>query len=135
MNGLTIGKIAKQAGLGIETIRFYERRGLIDPPLRTESNYRIYTKNDVERILFIKKAKKLGFSLNEVKELLSLRQDPKVSKADIKNRTDKKIKDVKQRIQDLSKILNALESLFAACDGHGPIEECPILEALDSCEE
>lgn len=135
MNGLTIGKIAKQAGIGIDTIRFYERQGLIEPPQRTESNYRIYTKSDITRIRFIRRAKKLGFSLNEIKELLSLRHDPNASKADIKTRTEKKIEDIKQRIQDLSKMLHALESLTAACDGQGPIEECPILEALDSCEE
>ena len=135
MNGLTIGKIAKQVGLGLDTIRFYERQGLIEPPLRTESNYRLYRDKDVVRIRFIKRAKKLGFSLNEIKELLSLRHNPNASKADIKNRTENKIKDIRQRVQDLSKMLHALESLSAACDGQGPIDECPILEALDNCEE
>jgi len=84
MNGLTIGKVARNAGLGIETIRFYEREGLIDPPHRTEANYRVYPQQDIIRLRFIKRAKNLGFTLKEIKELLSLRQDPAASKEDVK---------------------------------------------------
>ena len=76
MNGLTIGRLAKQAGLGIETIRFYERQGLIQPPPRTDSNYRIYPEEEVARLKFIKRAKDLGFTLKEIKELLFMQHDP-----------------------------------------------------------
>jgi len=135
MKGLTIGRLAKQAGFGIETVRFYERQGLIDPPPRTESNYRIYPEQDVARLRFIKRAKALGFSLNEIKELLSLRHEPTATKADIKQRTEAKIEDIRQKIDDLGRMLAALEHLSASCDGHGPLEECPILEALDGTSE
>jgi Cu(I)-responsive transcriptional regulator len=135
MSGLTIGRLAKQVGLGIETVRFYERQGLIEPPPRTDSNYRIYPEEEVTRLRFIKKAKSLGFTLNEIKELLFIRHDPNATKADIKNRTLNKIEDVKQKISDLTRIKMALEHLVSTCDGHGPLEECPILEALDSESE
>ena len=132
MNGLTIGRLAKQAGIGIETVRFYERRGLIEPPPRTDSNYRVCPEEEVNRLRFIKRAKSLGFTLSEIKELLFIRHDPHATKADIKNRTLDKIEDVKQKISDLTRIKIALEHLVSSCDGHGPLEECPILEALDS---
>ncbi|MDH3390724.1 MAG: heavy metal-responsive transcriptional regulator [Desulfobulbaceae bacterium] len=135
MSGLTIGRLAKQVGLGIETVRFYERQGLIEPPPRTDSNYRIYPEEEVIRLRFIKKAKSLGFTLNEIKELLFIRHDPNATKADIKNRTMNKIEDVKQKISDLTRIKMALENLVSSCDGYGPLEECPILEALDSESE
>lgn len=132
MDGLTIGKLAKQAGFGIETIRFYERQGLIEPPPRTDSNYRVYPAEEVARLRFIKRAKNLGFTLGEIKELLFIRHDPHATKADIKNRTLDKIKDVKQKISDLTRIKISLEHLASSCDGHGLLKDCPILEALDS---
>lgn len=128
---MTIGKLAKQAGVNVDTVRFYERRGLIDEPFRTQSNYRVYPKEDVVRLRFIKKAKDLGFSLSEIKELLTIRCSPSASKADVKRQVEVKIKDIKQKITDLSRIMNALEHLAAECDGHGPISDCPILRALD----
>ena len=134
MNGLTIGRLAKQAGLGIETIRFYERQGLISPPPRTDSNYRIYPEEEVGRLKFIKRAKDLGFTLKEIKELLFMQNDPHATKADIKERTVEKIEDIKKKIRDLSKIQGALEHLAGSCDGHGPLSECPILDALTGDE-
>ncbi|MGW8288272.1 MAG: heavy metal-responsive transcriptional regulator [Desulfobulbales bacterium] len=132
MNGLTIGRLAKQVGLGIETVRFYERQGLIEPPPRTDSNYRIYPEEEVARLRFIKKAKSLGFTLNEIKELMFVRHDPHATKADIKSRTLAKIEDIEEKIGDLTRIKTALEHLASSCDGHGSLEECPILKALDS---
>jgi len=132
MNGLTIGRLAKEAGLGIETVRFYERQGLIEPPPRTDSNYRMYPEEEITRLKFIKRAKNLGFTLNEIKDLLALRHDPQATKADVKNRTLVKIEDVTGKIRDLTRIKEALEHLYNACDGHGPLAECPILKALDT---
>ena len=134
MNGLTIGKLAKQVGLGIETVRFYERQGLIEPPPRTDSNYRIYPEEEVNRLKFIKRAKDLGFTLKEIKELLFIQHDPHATKADIKKRTVEKIEDIKKKVQDLIRIQEALEHLVGSCDGHGPLSECPILEALGGDE-
>jgi Hg(II)-responsive transcriptional regulator len=131
MADMTIGKLARNAGVSIDTVRFYERRGLIDEPLRTHSNYRIYPKEDVNRLRFIKRAKDLGFSLSEIKELLALRSSPSASKADVKKKVKVKIEDIKKKIKDLSNILIVLKNLDAECDGHGPISYCPIIKALD----
>ncbi len=133
MNELTIGKIAKNTGLGIETIRYYEKEGLI-APARTESNYRIYPDQDIVRLRFIKRAKGLGFTLKEIKDLLSIRLDPDGSKEEVKRQTETKMEAIRQKIIDLSRILQALESLNELCDGHGPVGECPILEALETGE-
>ena len=130
MNGLTIGKLSKMAGVTNDTVRFYERCGLIDPAGRSESNYRLYHEDDAVRLRFIKRAKELGFSLNEIKSLLALSQDPDATKADIKARTEKKAEDIKQKIHDLSRILKAIEHLVDLCDGHGSAKECPILKSL-----
>lgn len=130
MGGLTIGKLAKDAGIGIETVRFYERQGLIAPPPRTKSNYRVYPREEVARLRFIKRAKALGFTLSEIKELLALSHDPHATRADIKKRTLAKIEDVGRKIRDLTRIKRALESLAAECDGRGSLEGCPILAAL-----
>lgn len=132
MKGLTIGKVAKGAGLGIETVRFYEKEGLIDPPARTESNYRLYPQRVILRLRFIKRAKNLGFTLKEIKELLSLRQDPQATKADVKQQTEAKIADIENKIRDLTRMKDILESLDACCDGHGPTSDCPILDALET---
>jgi Hg(II)-responsive transcriptional regulator len=134
MNGLTIGRLAKQAGLGIETVRFYERQGLIEPPPRTDSNYRIYPEEEVNRLKFIKRAKDLGFTLKEIKDLLELQHCPNATKADIKERTVEKIEDIKKKVRDLIRIQKALEQLAGSCNGHGPLSECPILDALTGDE-
>ncbi len=131
MKGLTIGKVAGQAGIGIETIRFYERQGLIAEPPRTGAGYRLYPEASIGRLNFIKRAKELGFSLNEIKELLLLRQDPRATKADVRARTLAKIEDVRRKIEDLGRILQDLEALVATCDGRGPVCDCPILDAMD----
>ncbi len=107
MARFTIGKLARSAGVSIDTVRFYERQGLIDEPSRTDSNYRVYPKEDVNRLRFIKRAKDLGFSLSDIKELLALRSNPTASKADVKHQIKVKIKDIKQKITDFSHILSA----------------------------
>jgi MerR family copper efflux transcriptional regulator len=131
MAGMTIGKLAEQAGVSIDTVRFYERKALIDEPARTASNYRIYPASDITRLRFIKKAKELGFSLSEIKELLALSCDPSASKADVKHQVESKINDIKQKIIDLKNIVTALEHLTSECDGHGSVSDCPILDALE----
>lgn len=127
---LTIGKLAKRADISIDSIRFYERRGLITEPVRTESNYRIYKREVTAQLRFIKRAQQLGFSLAEIKELLAFRNNPLASKADVKLKTEEKIADIKGRIDDLTRMLRALEQLDASCDGCGPTSECPILKSL-----
>lgn len=132
MTGITIGKLAKESGVTIDTVRFYERKGLIDEPERTASNYRVYYRDEIDKLRFIRKAKELGFSLGEIQELLSLKYDPNSTKAEVKERTLAKIKNIKSKIKDLTRIQRALEHLADACDGHGPASNCPIIKALDN---
>ncbi len=128
----TIGKVARLAGVGVETVRFYEREGVIEKPPRRLSGYREYSSAAVSRIRFIKKAKQLGFSLKEVKELLDLRVDPSTTCGEVRSRANAKLEDIRQKIGELKRIEAALEKLVAACKGKGPIGECPILDALDN---
>lgn len=135
MKPLTIGKVAKAADLGIETVRFYEKEGLIDPPKRTSANYRIYPERVVARLRFIKHAKSLGFTLKEIRELLSLSQNPQAQKSDVKAQLEAKIIDIRKKISHLQKIQSILETLDDCCDGQGPTEECPIIKALEGGHE
>lgn len=131
MKLLTIGQVAKQAGLGIETVRFYEREGLLEEPLRKESGYRQYREDVLGRLRFIKRAKELGFSLREIKELLGLRIDPQTTCADVRQRAESKITDIEDKIRMLQGMKKALIKLTRTCPGNGPTSECPILDALE----
>lgn len=132
---LMIGELAKRSGVGLETVRFYERQGLIEDPPRTDSGYRQYPENVVARIQFIKRAKELGFSLKEISELFFLRVDPDTTCADVRRKTELKLADVEEKILALRRIKAALDQLAASCSGRGPTSECPILEALESQED
>ncbi len=131
----TIGEVAKRSGIGLEAVRFYERKGLIAEPPRTDSGYRQYPEEVVGRIRFIRRAKELGFALKEISELLSLRVNPDTTCVDVRKQTEFKISDVEEKIRALRRIKTALKKLAASCVGTGPASECPILEALDSQEK
>lgn len=128
---MTIGKVAERAGVGVETVRFYEREGLIEQPPREGSGWRQYPEGVVTRLRFIRRAQELGFSLKEIEELVSLRLDPSGDSADVKARAEAKIAEIQNKIRDLQGMEDALARLASACSGEGPIEECPILESLD----
>jgi MerR family copper efflux transcriptional regulator len=132
MDGLTIGDVAKEAKVNIETLRYYERRGLLASPARSTSNYRLYTEDTVRRVRFIKGAQELGFSLKEILELLSLRAEPETSCEDIRELAEAKITDIEAKIALLQAMKRALVKLVTECSGSGPTTECPILEAFDS---
>jgi MerR family transcriptional regulator, copper efflux regulator len=134
MDSLTISEVAKQAGIGLQTIRYYERQGLLAPSPRTEAGYRIFSSESVRRIRFIKRAQGLGFSLKEIKELLSLRIDAHMTQADIRKRTRAKIADVEQKIRHLQAIHASLLRMAQDCSGCGSLIDCPILENLDGKE-
>ncbi len=134
MKPLMIGEVAKLSDVGVETVRFYERRGLIDKPPRKESGYRQYPPGVVKRIRFIKRAKELGFTLKEILALLNLRVDPTTSCADIREKAEAKLTDVEKKITELRKMKKALAKLAVSCVGSGPVSECPIIDALDSEE-
>jgi MerR family mercuric resistance operon transcriptional regulator len=128
---MTIGEVAKRAGVHIETLRYYERRGLIEEPPRTSSNYRVYPVESVRRIRFIKRAQELGFSLEEISDLLSLRASPKAHCGDVLRRAEAKLDNIDEKMRDLRRMKKALSGLVEQCSGRGPISECPILEAID----
>jgi MerR family mercuric resistance operon transcriptional regulator len=132
MRNLTIGQLAKKTEVNVETVRFYERRGLMPKPLRRESGYRQYSDTDIARLRFIRRAKELGFSLKEILELLSLRVDPDTTCGDIRRRAEVKIADMEEKIKALQRMKKALTKLASTCRGRGPTSECPILEMLDS---
>jgi len=127
---LFIGAVARRAGIGVETVRFYERQGLIGEPPRTAARYRQYPENVVARLRFIKRAKALGFSLREIDELLALRLDPRADQADVKGRATAKITEIDAKVGDLQRMKRALAGLVRACSGRGAARDCPILEAL-----
>ncbi len=132
MRYLTTGQLAKEAGVNIETIRYYERRGLLPKVPRRASGYRQYPPDMVRRIRFIKHAQALGFSLKEISELLSLRLDKNTPCYEVKRRAEAKIKDIEEKIENLKRMKKALARLTSACSGKGTVLDCPILEALDN---
>jgi MerR family transcriptional regulator, copper efflux regulator len=110
MDGLTIGEVAKQAKVHIETTRYYERRGLLERPPRGVSNYRRYPEEGVRRVQFIKRAQELGFALNDIKELLSLRAAPEAECGEIRAHAKAKIKDIDEKIDSLMAMKSALDA-------------------------
>jgi len=134
MEGLTTAEAAKLGGVNVETIRYYERHGLVPKPPRTRSGYRIFSEDSVKRLRFIKHAQELGFSLKEIRELLSLRVKPGGSCADVRSKTQAKIADVDEKINHLQEIRKALVQLTNTCSGLGPVNTCTILQALNTKE-
>ena len=134
MDSVTIGQLARAAGVGVETVRFYEREGLLAAPPRRRSGYRQYPREAIARVRFIRRAKDLGFTLKEITELLELRIDPEKSCADVRALAKAKIADVEAKIEHLTRIKVALEALARACRGRGPTSDCPILDAIVEAE-
>lgn len=127
---LTSGQLAKKCNVGVETLRFYEREGLLAKPARTGSNYRQYPTEAAERVQFIRRAQLLGFQLKDIKELLALRDDPDAGSGDVREKAVAKLADIDQRIKDLEAMKGELTRLVAACSGTGPATDCPILTAI-----
>jgi MerR family transcriptional regulator, copper efflux regulator len=127
---LTSGQLAKKSGVGVETLRFYEREGLLAKPARTPSGYRQYPAEAVERVRFVRRAQLLGFQLKDIKELLALRDDPAAGSGDVREKAVTKLADIDQKIKDLEAMRTELTRLVAACDGSGPAAHCPIITAI-----
>jgi len=132
MAGLKVGEVAKRAAVNLQTIHYYERRGLLPRPPRTSSNYRMYAEDAVQRVRFVKRAQELGFTLKEIKELLSLRAATGTRCADVRQQAKAKLQDINEKIGTLQGMRRALTRLIGECAGRGPITDCPILEALDT---
>jgi MerR family transcriptional regulator, copper efflux regulator len=130
MTTMTIGRLAKRVGVNIDTIRYYERNGLIPEPARRASGYRDYEVADVRRLRFILRAKDLGFTLAEIGELLSLSGDRDVR--GVKRRAEQRLEQVENKMKELQRVRRGLKTLIDACPGHGDLERCPIVAALSS---
>ncbi len=131
MTELTISKAARNAGVGVETIRFYERKGLIEQPLRPQDGgYRTYPIETLQRIKFVRQAQEIGFSLGEIEELLSLRADPSADCSDVRERAAAKLEEVNRKMEQLGRIRAALDKLIASCPGRGALRACSIMESL-----
>ncbi len=128
---LRIGEVANKSHVGVETVRFYEREGLIALPKRNVSGYRQYSESAIKQIQFIQHAKTLGFSLKEIRELIKLKSTRDARCKSIKSTAKAKISDIQEKIDALKRMKMALEPLVAQCKSSDPISDCPILNALD----
>ncbi len=129
VKSLTIGRLAREVGVNLETVRYYERRGLLPKPPRSTSGYRLFPVEAARRLRFIRRAQELGFSLGEIRELLLLRVAPTAKSADVRRRAQAKITDIEAKIRSLQSIKEALRELTKTCSGCGSVRECPILES------
>ena len=131
---LSIGTVAKRVGVTIDTIRYYEREGLLPAPVRRASGYRSYAEGTLVQLRFIRRAKDLGFTLEEIRELLALSADRQHGVKAVKRRAQQRLAAIEQRIAELQRLRDGLAQLVAACPGHGKPEACPILRALNHGE-
>lgn len=131
---LTIGALARAGGVGVETVRFYERKGLLAPPPRTSSGYRQYPADAVARLRFIRRSQDLGFTLEEIGELLELRVDEVAACHTVEARAREKLESVETKLRELSRLRRVLRGLVNACETREPTSECPILEELEDAE-
>lgn len=131
METMKIGEFARRAGVNVQTVRYYERRGLLPEPARWASGYREYTAGCLERLRFIRRSQELGFTLGEIEELLALRTNPQTSAAEVRARAEAKVADIQAKIRDLQTIQRALEHLAGQCrGGEEPTGDCPLLAAM-----
>ncbi len=133
--GLTIGRVAKAVGVNIQTIRYYERLGLLNPRARRPSGYRLYGEEEIRRLHFIKNAQALGFTLREVNELLNLRIRSSAQCGDVQRKAQEKLAQVERKVQDLQALARSLRSLIWACQDGQPTDHCPILQCLEENKE
>jgi len=132
MAELKIGELAQRAGVNVDTVRYYERSGLLPAPARRPSGYRAYDADTVRRLRFIRRAKGLGFTLGEIEALLAISAQRDVRA--VKRATQRKLADVEQRLTELRRVRDALAGLVEHCPGHGRADACPILAALNDEE-
>jgi MerR family mercuric resistance operon transcriptional regulator len=131
METLTIGQLAKQAGVNVETVRYYERRSLLPEPPQTAAGYRQYSAEALRRIGFIRRAQELGFTLHEIGGLLALRVEPDTNCDAVEHQAEHAIARIEEKITQLERMRGTLRELAAACKARAPSSECPILEALE----
>lgn len=129
----TIGRVAKGAAVNIQTVRYYERIGILKPVARLDSGYRLYNDSAIRTLKFIKHAQELGFSLEEIQELLNLKAEKKSKCKEVQGKAEAQIEAVEEKIRNLERIRNALSELVQKCRERKTGAECPILDCLDEC--
>jgi len=127
---MKIGELARSAGVNIDTVRYYERQSVLPAPQRMASGYRQYDRDDVARLRFVRRAKALGFTLGEVRDLLKISDHREDDMAAMKAAAGEKLADVESKLAELTSIRDGLKTLVDACPGHGALAQCPILHAL-----
>ncbi len=127
---MQIGQLAQQAGVAIDTVRYYERQGLLPPPQRRASGYRQYGDQDVTRLRFIRRAKDLGFTLQEIQDLLALSSNSQADRGDVRSLAQRRLSDIEHKLRELAAMRDALAQLVGHCNGHGALDGCPIIETL-----
>lgn len=135
MKPMTIGQLAKRAGINSETVRYYEQRELLPKPEKNASGYRQYTERDLVRLQFIRRSQMLGFTLREIGELLSLRSSEHATCQQVRLIANEKIADIERRIDELHRMKQALATLADTCIPNGRGNACPILDALEDMRE
>jgi len=126
---VTIGVLSKQTGCNIETIRYYERIGILSKPPRSEGGHRLYEREQVKRLMFIRRSRELGFPLQEVRTLLRLVDGKRYTCQEVKAVTEQHLDDIKMKISDLRKLQKTLSAISSQCEG-GSVPDCPIIDAL-----
>ncbi len=134
MNDLTIGKVSAASGVTTDTIRFYEKCGLVCPNERSQAGYRLYSADVLDRLKFISRAKSAGFSLDDISQLLTLKDNPQETCKSVYAHAQKKRSELETKIRDLTEMRETLSALLAKCSGEGPLSECPILDSFDRAE-
>ena len=129
MESLTTGQVAERAHVNIHTVRYYEKRGLLPEPPRTAAGYRQYSPEHISHLRFIKRAQDLGFTLEEIGELMDLRVVPGAG-AEVREKTSEKIEEIEAKIRDLERIKTKLLELADSCEHHGSPDSCRVLDAL-----
>ena len=125
----TIGKLARAAGVAVDTVRYYERIGLLPQARRAQSGYRLYRSEDLRQLRFIRRAQTLGFSLQEIGQLLKLIED-EGDRADVRALAEIRLADIETKLQQFASLRDSLRHLVDACQGHGSVADCPIIEAV-----
>lgn len=129
-NGLTIGQLAERAGIGVETVRYYEKEGLLDQPRRPIGSVRRYGREALERLAFVHEAKELGFTLKEIRDLIELRSNPQTDAAAVRGRAVAKLSQIERKLMQFDRMRATLRDLLSRCPGAGGLGECPIVQAL-----
>jgi MerR family copper efflux transcriptional regulator len=127
---MRIGHLAGKVGVAVDTVRYYERQGLLPPPARRPSGYRDYGEGDLQQLRFVRRCKALGFTLQETRELLRLNADPAADRAEVRALAECRLAAVEMQLRELQALRDALAELAGACSGHGPIDDCPILHRV-----